>query len=117
MAGNEFEAPSLCDGREEQDPFHPGEPLPDTDTHASAEWEIREFRALVWFVPTFGSKLFGLREPARVAMDHPRAQDKDRPRRHGVFADRVIGFDAPSDGPRRRIKAHGFGEYAFGVLE
>jgi len=73
MAGDEFEAPRLSDGGEQENAFHPSEAFSDADAHPSAEGEVRKFRALVGFAPTFGPEFIGRGEPARVAMDHPGA--------------------------------------------
>jgi len=73
MPGHKFEAPLLADGREEKYAFHPRESFTDADAGASAEGEISKFRAIVGLRPALRLKLFGVREPARIAVDHPRA--------------------------------------------
>src|ERR1017187_8770342 len=66
----EPEAPALCEGREHEHSFGPGELFADADACAGSEGEVRELRARGGRLGTPAVRLetVRIRKPARVAM-------------------------------------------------
>src|ERR1039457_631199 len=83
----EPEATALCEGREHEHAFGPGELFADADARARAEGEVRELRALGRRLgaPAVRLEAVGIRKPARIAVLDELAHDDDAPCRDHVL--------------------------------
>ncbi len=105
--------------RQHQNCFDHGETLADADARSTAERHISEAGQLTCKIahPALGTERFRLAEVTRVAMQDPRGDEDGRSfwERVASKLDRLRGF--PADGPRRRVKPHGFHHHAFRKFE
>src|SRR5262245_43509313 len=85
LAGLEPQPPPARERGEQENTFHPGEPLADADAGATAEGKVGELRPrrLGFGTKALRIEALGIREPARIMVRDPLARDDDRALRHG----------------------------------
>ena len=102
------EMEALGDRCEREYQLHHCECVADAQAWTSAERKIRELRQGLdgLLTPALGLESLGLCEEARIAVDHPLAQEDCGAAPHPVAADAAVGERLAADDVRRRVEPH-----------